>query len=156
MFLYCSSPCIIHLAHLRLKCLSEGSRHTGIPQGWRWYGGGLSQDAGNYTLANFVILDHSAILMTLPTFWPLSMTICNSDNLWYSFKLKSVGWPHSACMFGLNCTSYLSRTSVFFPVEMRMLVSSSGDCGKDFTTHCLLLAHTATHTEPQMYMEVML
>ena len=28
-----------------------------------------------------------------PTFWPLSMTICNSDNLRYHFKLKSAGWP---------------------------------------------------------------
>jgi len=49
-----------------------------------------------------------------------------------------------------------SEPQFFFPMEMRMLISSSWDCGKDFMTYCLLLAHIASHTEPQIYMEITL
>lgn len=148
MFLYCSQPCIIYIQHTSIwsafhKAPSEDSQVEEVAQG--------VADAGNHTFENFVILGHSATVMTLPTFWPLST--CPSVTLTiFILVLKSVGWPHSACTCVLSC-SCLSEPQFFFPMDMKMLTSSSLDYGKDFMTHCLLLAHTAAHTEPQIYME---
>ena len=155
MFLYCSPPCIIYIQHTSIWSAFHKAHVT---QGFPGGGGGMggpSQDAGNYTFENFVILGHSAIVMTLPTFWPLSMSICNFDNLQYSFKEC---WMASLCLHVWSHLQKLSFQSLrfFFPMEMKMLISSSLEYGKDFMTHCLLLAHTAAHTEPQIYMEVTL